>query len=56
MDAAAHVTSVKLAKPSGNAKTDATALSLAHDAAYELVIAPGCKPEKTVYRLELSFH
>jgi len=56
LDANAHVTSAKIAKPSGNAKTDATALGLAHDAAYELVIAPGCKPAKTVYRLELTFH
>lgn len=56
LDANAHVTSVKLAKPSGIAKTDATALSLAKDATYELVVAPGCKPQATVYRLELTFH
>jgi TonB family protein len=56
LDANAHVTSTKIAKPSGNAKTDATALALAHDAEYELVVAPGCQPAKTVYRLELSFH
>jgi TonB family protein len=56
LDANAHVTSAKIAKPSGNAKTDATALALAHDAEYELVIAPGCKPQKTLYQLELTFH
>lgn len=56
LDANAHVTGVKLAKSSGNAKTDATALALARDAGYELMVAPGCKPARTVYPLELTFH
>jgi TonB family protein len=56
LDANAHVTSAKIAKPSGNPRTDATALALAKDAEYELVLAPGCKPQKTVYPLELTFH
>jgi TonB family protein len=56
LDASGRVTSAKLAKPSGNAKTDATAVSLAHDAQYALVVPPGCKPQATVYRLELTFH
>ena len=56
LDAAAHVTSAKLAKTSGNAKTDATAVSLAHDAQFAFMLPPGCRPKPTVYRLELTFH
>jgi len=56
LDAAAHVTSVKLAKPSGNAKTDATGIAEARDAQYAFMLPPGCRPKATVYRLELTFH
>ena len=55
LDAAAHVTGVKLAKASGNTKTDATAVSLARDAQFAFVLPPGCRPKPTIYRLELTF-
>ncbi|MGA2394777.1 MAG: energy transducer TonB [Candidatus Lustribacter sp.] len=56
LSAAAKVTSAKIAKPSGNPRTDATALALAHDAEFELMLEPGCSARPTVYRLELTFH
>ena len=56
LDAAAHVTSVKLAKPSGNARTDAAATSAARDAQYAFTLPPGCRPQATTYRLELTYH
>jgi TonB family protein len=56
LDAAAHVTSAKLAKSSGNPKTDATGTALARDAQYAFTLPPGCRPKPTVYRLELTFH
>jgi TonB family protein len=56
LDAAAHVTSVKLATSSGNAKTDATATEEARGAQYAFTPLPGCQPKPAVYRLELTFH
>ena len=56
LDASAHVTSVKLAKPAGNAKTDAAALSAAKSAEYAFSLPPSCKPAATTYRLELTYH
>ena len=46
LDAAAHVTSAKLAKSSGNAKTDAFAVTSAKDAVYSFLLAPGCPPRR----------
>ena len=56
LDAAAHVTSAKIATSSGNAKTDANALALARDAEFQLMLEPGCSARRTIYRLELTFH
>ena len=56
LDAAAHVTSVKLAKPSGNAKTDAAGTSAARTAQYAFTLPSGCRPQATTYRLELTYH
>jgi hypothetical protein len=47
---------VKLAKPSGNARTDAAGLSAARSAQYAFTLPPGCKPQATTYRLELTYH
>jgi TonB family protein len=55
LDAAAHVTSVKLATSSGNAKTDATGTEEARGAQYAFTLPPGCQPKPTTYRLELTF-
>jgi TonB family protein len=55
LDAAAHVTSVKLAHSSGNAKTDAAGTSAAHDAQYAFTLPPGCRAKPTTYRLELTY-
>jgi TonB family protein len=56
LDAAAHVTGVKLAKPSGNARTDAAGLAAARSAQYAFTLPPSCKPQATTYRLELTYH
>ena len=56
LNAAGHVTSVKLAKSSGNAKTDATGVSAARDGQYAITLPPGCRPQPTIYRLELTYH
>jgi TonB family protein len=56
LDAAAHVTSVKLAHSSGNAKTDAAGTAAAHDAQFAFTLPPGCRPKPTTYRLELTYH
>ena len=56
LDAGAHVTSAKLAKSSGNAKTDATGVDEAKSAQYAFTLAPGCPPKPTSYRMELTFH
>jgi TonB family protein len=56
LDAAAHVTSAKLAHVSGNAKTDAAGLSAARDAQYAFTLPPGCRSQPTTYRLELTYH
>ena len=48
LDAAAHVTGAKLAKASGNAKTDATAVSLARDAQFAFLLPPGCSPKASI--------
>lgn len=55
VDAGARVTGVKLAKSSGNPKTDATGTALAHDAQYAFTLPAGCRPKPTTYRLELTF-
>jgi TonB family protein len=55
LDAAAHVTSTKLASSSGHAKTDAAGVEAAHDAQYAFTLPPGCRPKPTVYRLELTY-
>ena len=55
LDAAAHVTSAKLARASGNAKTDAAGLSAARTAQYAFTLTPGCRPSPTTYRLELTY-
>jgi TonB family protein len=55
LDATAHVTSAKLAKSSGNAKTDAAGTSAARTAQYAFTLPPGCRPKPTVYRLELTY-
>jgi TonB family protein len=56
LDASARVTSVKLAKSSGNAKTDAVAVSSAKDAGYAFLLAAGCPAKATTYQLELTYH
>jgi TonB family protein len=56
LDASAHVTSAKLAKSSGNPKTDAIAVASAKDAGYGFLLAAGCAPKATTYRLELTYH
>jgi TonB family protein len=56
LDASARVTSVKLAKSSGNPKTDAAATAAAKDGQYAYTLPPGCKPQATTYRLELTYH
>jgi TonB family protein len=56
LDARAHVTSVHLARTSGNPKLDAVAVAAAHDGEYEFVAQPGCPPKPTIYDLELTFH
>jgi TonB family protein len=56
LDAAAHVTGVKLVSSSGHAKTDAAGVAAAHDAEYAFALPPGCRPKPTTYRLELTFH
>lgn len=55
LDAAAHVTSAKLASSSGHPKTDAAGIEAARDADYAFTLPPGCRPKPTVYRLELTF-
>jgi len=55
LDAAAHVTSAKLARSSGNAKTDAEGLSAARDAQFAFTLPPGCRPKPALYRLELTY-
>jgi len=55
LDANAHVSSVKLAHSSGNAKTDAAGTSAARDAQYAFTLPPGCRPKPTTYRLELTY-
>jgi TonB family protein len=55
LDAAAHVTSSKLASSSGHAKTDAAGVEAARDAQYAFTLPPGCRPKPTVYRLELTY-
>jgi TonB family protein len=56
LDANAHVKTAKLAKSSGNAKTDATAVDEAKSAQYKFDVGPGCRPKPTTYQLELTFH
>lgn len=56
LDASARATGAKLAKSSGNAKTDATAVALAKDAQFAFITAPGCAAKPEIYRLELTFH
>lgn len=56
LDTAAHVTSVKLATSSGNPKTDAAGTSAARSAQYAFTLPPGCRPQATTYRLELTYH
>jgi TonB family protein len=56
LDAAARVTSVKLAKSSGNPKTDTEATAAAKTAQYAYSLPPGCRPQATTYRLELTYH
>jgi len=56
LDANAHVSNAKLAKSSGNAKTDATAVDEAKSAQYKFDVGPGCRPKPTTYQLELTFH
>ena len=56
LDANAHVTSAKLVKASGNAKTDAIAVDEAKSAQYKFDVGPGCRPKPTTYQLELTFH
>jgi TonB family protein len=56
LDTSARVTSVKLAKSSGNPKTDAAATAAAKDGQYAYSLPPGCKPKATIYRLELTYH
>ena len=55
LDAAAHATSAKLAHSSGNPKTDAAAVAAARSAQYAFTLPPGCKPQATTYRLELTY-
>ncbi len=56
LDANAHVKTAKLAKSSGSAKTDATAVDEAKSAQYKFDVAPGCRPKPVAYQLELTFH
>lgn len=56
LDVSARVTGAKLAKSSGNAKTDAFAVASAKDAVYSFLLAPGCPAKATTYRLELTYH
>jgi TonB family protein len=56
LDATARATAVKLAKSSGNAKTDAAATAAARSGQYAFALPPGCKPQATTYRLELTYH
>ena len=56
LDASARVTNVKLAHASGNAKTDAAGTSAARSAQYAFALPPGCRPQPTTYRLELTYH
>jgi len=56
LDANAHVKTAKLAKSSGNAKTDATAVDEAKSGQYKFDVGPGCRPKPTTYQLELTFH
>ncbi len=56
LDANAHVKTAKLAKSSGNAKTDATAVDEAKSAQFKFDVGPGCRPKPATYQLELTFH
>jgi TonB family protein len=56
LDANAHVKAAKLAKSSGNAKTDATAVDEAKSGQYKFDVGPGCRPKPATYQLELTFH
>ena len=55
LNTAAKVTSVKLAHSSGNPKTDAAGTEAARDAQYAFTLPPGCRPQPTTYRLELTY-
>ena len=56
LDANARVTSVHLARSSGNKKSDYAATIAARNATYVFRRQPGCAPVATTYRFELSFH
>lgn len=56
LDARARVIGARLARSSGNTKTDAVAVEAARTGEYAFVSQPGCEPKPTTYELELTFH
>ncbi len=55
LDAHAHVTAVRLARSSGNKRTDYAAAVTARTSEYAYLAQPGCPPTATTYRVELTF-
>jgi TonB family protein len=55
LSAAAKVTSVLLAKSSGNKELDYLGTTSARSAGYTFMLPPGCAPKPTTYRLELTY-
>ena len=55
LDAKAHVSAVRLARSSGNRKTDYAATVAARNGRYVTLPQPGCAPSATTYHLELTF-
>ncbi len=55
LDARAGVTTVKLARSSGNRRTDYAAAVVARTSQYALLEQSGCPAVPTTYRLELTF-
>jgi TonB family protein len=55
LNAAARVTSILLAKSSGDKTTDYSATAAARTAQYQFVLPPGCAPKPTTYRLEITY-
>ncbi|HZO95382.1 MAG TPA: TonB family protein [Candidatus Baltobacteraceae bacterium] len=55
LDARAHVTGVRVARSSGNERTDYAAAVMARRSAYAYLTQTGCPAGPATYRLELTF-